>query len=105
MHMTKKQQEALWLSIEHWLKNWEKPESARIFTSDCECCNKFKELNECWECPIKQYTGYDMCFDTPYSATLHTRNVWIIKPSKENFEKMRASFEREYAFLVQLALG
>lgn len=103
---TKAQVQALWLSAEHWLKNWQDPENASAKAKDCECCNQFYDSfvseHNCHECPIYQFTGFNHCATTPYtSAEEAIEEIQLYGFNEERHE----AIEAEYEFLVCLALG
>jgi hypothetical protein len=96
---SQEQTEALWLSAEHWLENWQaangdSSKSFSIAAEDCACCRSyfqaFISVGPCSLCPIHQYTGQHLCNDTPYSSAC------FFSPF---------SVDLEYRFLVCLALG
>ena len=109
------QVEALWASAEHWLENWQDVENASSSGVDCACCEGvFSEqdddddpLGTCQDCPIAQYTNIDGCNGTPWhdaaQAIREVKGLVMFKTTTKE-EAMRA-VEKEYRFLVSLALG
>jgi hypothetical protein len=91
---SQEQTEALWLSAEHWLENWQHASGDRTkpWATDsisCECCNLYIDA-DCVGCPISEYTGKKDCKGSPYANTRRQSPF---------------SVELEYRFLVCLALG
>lgn len=96
MDLSKAERRALWESAEQWLRRWE----GKLEEDDCACCDYATSRatvleRACDWCPIYRYTGYRHCVGTPYTAWFNARNA--------TEEKLAA--EREYVFLVSLALG
>ena len=94
---------ALWLSIEHWLKNWEDPMEAICNADACACCRLYLDRN-CMGCPISEKTGSTLCTKTPYREAADAILEYAVVPSQENYEIARRACENEYRFLVELAL-
>lgn len=91
---------ALEQSIEKWKKVvFEgKEEKGRY---DCECCMVF---DDCFNCPIHEYTGRPGCYNTPYIK-------WVTVFLKSNFEpipkvavtvKEKALANHELSFLYEV---
>ena len=108
-------QEALWASVEHWLQNWEDPDTAHPMGDDCPCCQEYHDEayegdHGCEECPISQYTGKGDCDGTPWNEARNTWRKYLdrIASDPKNIptkEEVQVAFEAEYRFLVELALG
>lgn len=106
--MTSHQEEALWASIEHWLENWQDPDQANPMGDTCPCCEAFYDAHGCKRCPIYQHTGESDCDGTPWDQARNTWRKYLTASDPKNRpsrEEVQASFEREYRFLVELALG
>ena len=107
------QVEALWASAEHWLENWQDVENASSSGADCACCEEvYNEqydddnlLGPCQDCPIAQYMNTDSCNWTPWhDAAQAIREVKGVVKLTTKEDAMRP-VEKEYRFLVSLALG
>lgn len=93
------QLEALLLSAEHWLENWEHVRDGRedlytFGTNHCACCLQWYKYH-CDGCPIEAYTGTGDCRETPYQLE---DLEFIEDATLENVEE-------EYVFLIDLALN
>lgn len=94
MSHTLEQTKTLWASAEHWLKNWQyacgdETVNWSVSADYCACCQLYFS-NSCAGCPIQEYTSEPFCKATPY---------------EEASRYSPHSVEREYRFLVCLALG
>lgn len=128
------QNEALLLSIEHWLENFQTVERMAqqakkqgipdtvhsmnfdefpIYSDSCECCKKFltpfkEDLDEprCLKCPIAQTTGFNMCKNTPWAEVSQAIRPVVRGRFQEVYlEKALEAVEQEYRFLVCVWLG
>lgn len=104
---TPKQTQALWASAAHWLDNWQDPLHAKTTARHCACCRAFLRENACHGCPICEYTGQDFCRDTPWSDAAEAVDSLEAgrSPMQDLIDRAREDIEREYRFLVSLALG
>lgn len=110
---TEKQVNALWESAWHWLENWEDPQDASYDAEDCACCALSNSFLSCRGCPIYDYTGIDTCYYTPYHGAVKEirsfERLFYFSDEVEVEEKKnylsKKKIEREYQFLVMLALG
>ena len=116
-NFTAEQVQALWESAEHWLENVTAAlaavDSGRLLGdvegqvslgyASCQCCHRWHpeytrdSEKPCWGCPIAQYTGEPFCGNTPYGAAEYA----YCRDDRDFAENA----EREYRFLVCLALG
>ena len=110
--------QALLLSAEHWLENWEDPITASTDAMDCECCSfsnmvSYYSMNDedmCHFCPVFAATGAKNCYATPY----YVASAYIDRCKESNYrgsadyatdyEKAKQACADEYAFLMGLAL-
>ena len=94
---------ALWESAEHWLENCAASGLSGIQVSGraCACCQIWNPppfKNGCVGCPIMQFTGQSHCYNTPYRFALSCLRYGTLNEFIDESE-------REYKFLVCLALG
>ena len=110
---TDEQKEALWQSAWHWLENWEAAVDGRlndvhIWGETCPCCklwmdlSPFADISTCYGCPIQQFTGAHNCNGTPWARVNYQFQSCKCDIDTEDLEE---ACEREYKFLVCLALG
>jgi len=113
--MNYEQQENLWISIDHWLDNWEHPETAVSSGDDCKLCNVYNDFTHesCSRCPVYELTGEIECRNTPWrdaSMAIETYQNAIEAghkggPGEALYENARSDILVEYQFLVDLALS
>ena len=123
--------QALWLSAEHWLAVYEDPLNVPIGGQYCSCCHYSDSLYfteqggydnpRCYGCPIARDHGKH-CEFTPYYAAqkaiadyTNAEEKHVAEPNgfsilNEEFvlrglkEIAKSAVEREYKFLVEMAL-
>ena len=111
------QVEALWASAEHWLENWQDVKNASSSGVDCACCEEFYSeqylegkyeyipLGPCSGCPIAEYIENDECRGTPWSNAAEAITSYRGSFNTMTEEEVQGKVEKEYRFLVSLALG
>ena len=114
-NLTDEQRDALWASAWHWLENWEalqdqsKLREYDPFTSGCPCCEMYlcgdTFGEDCYRCPIKEYTKVALCEGTPWESAYHDYGTNIASQTNSVPEPWIRAAEEEYRFLVSLALG
>jgi hypothetical protein len=86
--------------LPHWERNTRvrKVEDADIGGRSCALCREYVlgVSEECWNCPIHQKTGKEMCEGTPYAA------VGDARYGSENVDELRAAAREELQFLKDL---
>ena len=95
--------EALWQSIEHWLDNWNYPESGSSDCDSCALCDRFYRQpykDTCDRCPVADFSGDIKCSNTPW---LYANKE--IRAARVSGNCNKKPIEAEYAFLVDLAVG
>jgi len=72
-------------------------------TRNCPLCDIFYE-NNCNGCPIKEKTGEDCCYGTPYDDWIehHDKEHDLLFPLKIECDECKEIAERELEFLEML---
>lgn len=91
---------AAWMSVEHWLDNWQRSKRYEWFSinsDNCALCNAFIN-GDCVLCPIYLLTGKELCEGSPYDE------VSMLIPETMG-EVLTYAVQEEYLFLVEIALA
>ena len=105
--------ELKWEVVEHWLENWSDPKNAKWSGSNCAFCREFScgdddaiAGNEsCLGCPIRELTGMDGCSGSPWEDVQEAQLKAQRLPTCLHTLEAKDAMEKEYRFLVHIALG
>ena len=101
--------QALLISAEHWLQNFENPAAATIESSNCACSyyadisDVVIENTECGGCPIYNHTKIVECENTPYENARTT--ILNYRASVGTLSEAEFWCGEEYEFIMNLALN
>ena len=71
-------------------------EHAENGDNDCPCCQAHFA---CKGCPIKEYTGFHFCMDTPYHDFIRLQDMFLNDDVYELHAECTAAAQREIDFL------
>lgn len=105
----KRSERLTWESVEHWLSNCNDPENATFSSGFCPLCWAYTYTysplgRPCYKCPVFKFTGQPGCRGTPWVEVSSTFPDPLVS-SPEEKQAYVAALEKEYRFLVCLALG
>jgi len=101
--------QALDISILHWHENVGKAiknEPILLGSRYCALCNKYQKgkagtMSTCDGCPVKQYTGEDLCAHTPYQEVATMAHSGMPSGS-HTWEDLITVCWKQYEFLLKL---
>ncbi len=102
--MTKLQRAVLQLSIDHWQDLYNrsvdggKIELNDVSSDNCACCEVWNDRsweNPCTGCPIRDYTGEDLCLATPYYTARESikEGIYVIRHTGEELNFLKKVLE------------
>ena len=101
--MSKRAQEALEKSIQHWerMKVMKTPNEEKPSAKSCDLCILYED-NRCKSCPVKIATGVIRCAGTPYLTAYSHHIKWGNMGDNKNRALFRRAATKEINFLKSL---